>query len=122
MSNNNGEATQQSSATQSNVRSSATQLDLKPSTSSTPAEVSNQHANTLTTCNNFINQYRKGEISKASAYMAIQGAIFEADGIINENAEAGFESFIATIENHDAEVALASERGKESEGKEYGSK
>jgi hypothetical protein len=122
MSYHNEEARQKSSTTQSNVGPSTAQSDHRPSASSAPVEVSNQHANTLTTCNNFINQYRKGEISKASAYMAIQGAIFEADGISNENAEAGFESFIATIENHDAEVALASERGKESGGKEYGSK
>jgi hypothetical protein len=122
MSNNNGETTQQSSVTQSNVGSSATQSDLEPSTSSATPEITNQHANTLTTCNNFVNQYRKGEISKASAYMGIQEAIFETDGISDENAEAGFGSFIATIENHDAEVAMASGRGKESGGKESGNK
>jgi hypothetical protein len=122
MSNHNEEAMQKSSATQSNVGPSVAQSDHGPSTSSAPVEVSNQHAKTLTTCNNFVNQYRKGEISKVSAYMAIQGAIFEADKISNENSEAGFESFIATIENHDAEVALASGRGKEPRGKESGSK
>jgi hypothetical protein len=92
MSNNNEEATQQSTTTQSNVEPSATQSDHGPSTSSTPAKVTNQHAQTLTTCNNFVNQYRKGEILKASAYMAIQGAIFETDGISDENAQAGFKS------------------------------
>jgi hypothetical protein len=122
MSNDNEEAMQKSSTTQSNVGPSIAQSDHRPSASSAPVEVSNQHTNTLTTCNNFINQYRKGEISKASVYMAIQGAMFEADGISNENAEAGFKSFITMIENHDAEVALASGRGKASRGKESGSK
>jgi hypothetical protein len=54
--------------------------------------------------------------------MRIQEAIFETDGISDENAEAGFGSFIAAIENHNAEVAMASGRGKESRGKESGSK
>jgi hypothetical protein len=103
MSNHNEENTQQSSTTQSNVGPSTAQSDHGPSTSSTPVKVTNQHAKTLATCNSFINQYRKGEISKASAYMAIQGAIFEADRISDENAEAGFESFITTIENHNVE-------------------
>jgi hypothetical protein len=51
-------------------------------------------------------------------YASIQRTISQAIGVSPANAEASFGSFIAAIENHDTEVALASDRGKESGGRE----
>jgi hypothetical protein len=39
-------------------------------------------------------------------YASIQRTIFEANRVSPANAEAGFASFIATIENHNAKVTL----------------
>jgi hypothetical protein len=71
----------------------------------------------LTACNEFVNQYRKGTISKASAYKSIEGRLAEAIGDTPSKAEAAFGSFIKAIESHDSEVRMASERGKKSSEK-----
>jgi hypothetical protein len=61
-----------------------------------------------------MNQYRRGDITKAASYMDIQAKCFEADGVSVENAEPSFTSFIKTIESHDTELSLAAGRGKDS--------
>jgi hypothetical protein len=67
---------------------------------------------TLTACNDIVNKYRRGEISKVLAYMMIQKSISEMHRISPEDAEKGFKSFIRAIENHDTEVKLALKRDK----------
>jgi hypothetical protein len=95
----------------SDNRPSSPHTNHESSRSPSPVTPGDQHRGTLTTCNEIVNRYRRGEISKAIAYSTIQKAIFEADGVSTTDAEKGFDSFIRAIENHDAEVARASKRG-----------
>ena len=70
------------------------------------------HKDVLIRCNNIVEQYRKGEISKPSAYVDIQSKLTEALGDDRARTEAAFGSFITTIESHDSEIHAAARRGK----------
>jgi hypothetical protein len=69
-----------------------------------PFEDHSEYQTVLKACDNFVSDYRRGRISKAGAYGAIQSEI--ARVLTNEDgkAEAAFGSFIASIESYDTEV------------------
>ena len=69
------------------------------------------HQDVLIDCNSLVERYRKGEISKASAYVDIQSKLVRALGDDRARSDAAFGSFIATIESHDSEVEAATKRG-----------
>ena len=69
------------------------------------------HQDVLIDCNSLVERYRKGEISKASAYVDIQSKLIRALGDDRARSDAAFGSFIATIESHDSEVEAATKRG-----------
>jgi hypothetical protein len=114
---NNANSPQESSTTQSHIGPAVIRPNNEPSGSNPSNRVSDQHRAVLTACDSIVNQYRKGEISKAFAYASIQKRVYEADGVSPSHAEEGFQSFIEAIENHDTEVYDAQERGKSSRGK-----
>ena len=66
----------------------------------------------LVGCNSVIEAYRRGEISKAAAYVEIQSKLVGALGDDRGRSDAAFGSFIATIESHDSEVAAAASKGR----------
>jgi hypothetical protein len=78
----------------------------------TPSKAnSGNYQDVLVDCNSLVQEYRKGGISKASAYVDIQSKLAHALGDDRVRTDAAFGSFIATIESHDAEVGAASKRG-----------
>ena len=66
----------------------------------------------LVDCNGLVEGYRKGEISKASAYVEIQSKLAKALGDDRARSDAAFGSFIAAIESHDSEVGAAFRKGR----------
>ena len=87
--------------------------DRQSHLSSTTPSSSNSgtYQNVLVKCNNLIEEYRKGEISKATAYVEIQSKLSKALGDDRERSDTAFGSFIATIESHDSEMGGATKRG-----------
>ena len=83
----------------------------------TPESNTSIYQDILIDCNTLVGKYRKGEISKASAYIDIQSKLSGALGDDRTRSDAAFGSFIATIESHDAEVEAASRRGLRGEPK-----
>ena len=77
----------------------------------TPESNGSIYQDILVDCNTLVEKYRKGEISKASAYIDIQSKLSGALGDDRTRSDAAFGSFIATIESHDTEVGAASRRG-----------
>ena len=79
----------------------------------TPAESdSGIYKDILISCNTLVEQYRKGEISKPSAYVEIRSRLVNALGDDRARTDAAFGSFITSIENHDAEICAAEKRGR----------
>jgi hypothetical protein len=64
----------------------------------------------LVQCNALVEEYRKGEVSKASVYVDIQSKLAKALGYDRTRCDAAFGSFIATIESHDSEIEMAARR------------
>lgn len=82
-------------------------------TTGTSAEsISGVYQDVLVECNALVEGYRKGEVSKASAYVEIQSKLAGALGDDRARSDAAFGSFIATIESHDAEVRAAVKKGR----------
>ena len=79
----------------------------------TPSE-SNSRINQdiLVSCNALVEGYRKGEVSKSTAYIEIQSKLATAFGNDRSRSDAAFGSFISTIESHDAEVRAAIKKGR----------
>ena len=120
MSNQNNEKSQASSSSQPQPptqpkRTIFTQPDNEPPKAPSANRATDAHVKTVADCDEIVNKYRRGEITKAFTYASIQRRIFETHGITPANAEAGFQSFINAVESHDAEVSLAKKRGKQSE-------
>jgi hypothetical protein len=68
------------------------------------------HQDVLVQCNTLIEEYRKGEMSKATVYVDIQSKLIKAFPNDRARTDAAFGSFIATIESHDSEVEMAARR------------
>ena len=68
--------------------------------------------NILVDCNALVEGYRKGEVSKATAYFEIQSKLTKVFGDDRARTDAAFGSFIATIESYDSENAAAARRGR----------
>ena len=82
-------------------------------TAGSPTESNSEiYQNVLVGCNSLVEQYRKGEITKASAYVDIQSKLAEALENDRARSDAAFGSFIATIESHDSEVGAAAGKGR----------
>ena len=103
MSNNDNEQKSESTTTESNNG---------PVRSPSPYRVPEEHAAAVRDCDGFIDQNKKGDISKAATYSKIQRRIHEAVGDDTATAEASFESYIRAIESLDSEVKHASGKGK----------
>ena len=117
-------------ASGSTTRENATQQAVSGSSSTQPTipDVSGQSGPTtgspsgsagtgifqdvLVDCNTLVESYRKGEVSKATAYIDIQSKLIKALGDDRARSDAAFGSFIATIESHDAEVGAAFRKGR----------
>lgn len=82
------------------------------STGSTSEQHSGVYRDVLVSCNSLVEAYRKGEVSKAEVYGEIQAKLVEALGDDRARTNAAFGSFIATIENHDAELGAAASKGR----------
>ena len=79
----------------------------------TPTESnSGNYQDILVGCNSLVEQYRKGEIAKATVYVKIQSKLAKALGNDRTRLDAAFGSFIATIESHDTEVGAAAGKGR----------
>ena len=76
----------------------------------TPSSNSGIYQDVLVECNALIEEYRKGKVSKATAYVEIQSKLVGALGNNRTRTDAAFGSFIATIESHDSEVEMAARR------------
>jgi hypothetical protein len=98
-----GSNTQPSS---SNLQSDSSQPARTPADSDTGV-----YQDILVECDTLVQKYRKGEISKATAYIDIQAKLSGALGDDRSRSDAAFGSFIATIESHDSEVGAAATRG-----------
>lgn len=94
-----------SSITQPTIRS-----DSPDSSGATSAPNSGLYQNILIKCNALIKEYRKGKVSKATAYVEIQSKLVRALRDDRARTDAPFKSFIATIESHDSEVKMAARR------------
>ena len=82
-------------------------------TAGSPTESNSEiYQNVLIGCNSLVEQYRKGEITKASAYVDIQSKLAEALENDRARSDAAFGSFIVTIESHDSEVGAAAGKGR----------
>jgi hypothetical protein len=107
-------ATQQVISEVSNTQPSNS--DERTGSHSTPRTPTESHSgiykDVLVNCNTIIEQYRKGEISKPSAYVEIQSKLTEALGNDRARTDSAFGSFIATIESHDSEICAATKRGR----------
>ena len=64
----------------------------------------------LVQCNALVEEYRKGQVSKASVYVDIQSKLSKVLGNDRARTDAAFGLFIATIESHDSEVEMAARR------------
>ena len=79
----------------------------------TPTESnSGNYQDILVGCNSLVEQYRKGEIAKATVYVEIQSKLAEALGNDRTRSDAAFGLFIVTIESHDTEVGAAAGKGR----------
>ena len=107
-----------SSATQpssSNVEPEPVVPDIRanPSPRTSPSPESAIYQEVLVECNSLIENYRKGKVSKPAVYLGIQAKLVEALGDDGDRINAAFGSFIATVESHDSETAMAIQRGSE---------
>ena len=81
------------------------------SSGDTPSSNSDHYRDILVECNSLVEEYRKGETSKATVYVEIQSRLARALGEDRARSDAAFGSFIATIESHDSEIGGATQRG-----------
>jgi hypothetical protein len=77
----------------------------------TPESNAGIYQDILVGCNELVERYRKGEITKPTVYVEIQSKLFKALGKDRDRCDAAFGSFIATIESHDSENEAAARRG-----------
>ena len=85
------------------------EAELSPRTS--PRSESAVYQDVLIECNTLIENYRKGKATKPAVYSGIQTKLVNALGDDIERIDAAFGSFIATVESHDSETAMALQRG-----------
>jgi hypothetical protein len=104
-----------SSATQpstNNVEPEPDITNVEPGQSprTSPSPQSEIYQNVLIECNALIEEYRKGKTSKPTVYSGIRTKL--ADALRDDTAriDAAFGSFIATVESHDSETAMAARR------------
>jgi hypothetical protein len=103
MSNNDNEEKSKSTTVESNNG---------PVRTPSPYGVPEEHAAVIRDCDGYIDQYKKGDVSKAATYSKIQRRIHETVGDDTATAEASFESYIQTIESIDREVEHPTGKGK----------
>src|SRR5271168_5248008 len=85
------------------------EAELSPRTS--PRSESAVYQDVLIECNTLIENYGKGKATKPAVYSGIQTKLVNALGDDIERIDAAFGSFIATVESHDSETAMALQRG-----------
>ena len=101
------------SAAAQSTTTQPTDQDESSNSARTPSEsVTGAYHDILVECNAIVEAYRKGEISKAAAYVEIQFKLVQALGDDRARTDAAFGSFIATIESHDSEVGAAVKKGR----------
>ena len=86
-----------------------------------PLQQTRGSINILVECNTLVEQYRKGEISKATVYVDIQSKLVKALGNDRDKTDAAFGSFIATIESHDSELEMAARRAGKTDARQRSS-
>ena len=82
-----------------------------PSLRASPIPQSAVYQDVLVKCNALVEEYRKEKMSKPTVYSKIRAKLacsLEEDA---ERINAAFGSFIATVESHDLETAMAARRG-----------
>jgi hypothetical protein len=112
-----GPSASRDNATQSNIASvpdtqpSETDDQSESLTRTSPESSTGAFQGVLVDCNALVEEYRRGEISKAAVYVEIQTRLARALGDNRSRSDAAFGSFIATIESHDSEIGAAARRG-----------
>jgi hypothetical protein len=106
-----GSSSTQPSANEIQPESPVTDVGPNESPRTTPNPQSQVYQNVLVECNSLIEEYRKGKVSKPNVYTDIQAKLVNALGEDRPRINAAFGSFIATVESHDSETAMAARRG-----------
>ena len=96
-------------------RTAVIEPELSPRSS--PIPQSAVYQNVLVDCNTLVEEYRKGKVSKPTVYSKIQAKLASSLKDDSERVDAAFGSFIATIESHDSETAMAARRGTRTRGR-----
>jgi hypothetical protein len=99
----------------SNTQSTPTFDESGSTAAATSDTTSRIYQEVLFDCNKLVEQYRKGEISKAAVYVEIQSKLAKTLEGDRARSDAAFGSFIATIESHDSETSAATARGRVAE-------
>jgi len=82
-----------------------------PSVRASPIPQSAVYQDVLVECNALVEEYRKGKMSKPTVYSKIRAKLASSLEEDTERIDAAFGSFIATVESHDSETAMAARRG-----------
>ena len=96
-------------------RTAVIEPELSPRSS--PIPQSAVYQNVLVDCNALVEEYRKGKVSKPTVYSKIRAKLASSLKDDSERVDAAFGSFIATIESHDSETAMAARRGTRTRGR-----
>jgi hypothetical protein len=76
-----------------------------------PTPQSELYRDVLVECNKLIEGYRKGKIPKPTVYVDIYSKLITVLGDDRAKCDAAFGSFVAAVESHDSESAMAARRG-----------
>src|SRR6202522_171948 len=82
-----------------------------PSVRASPISQSAVYQNVLVDCNALVEEYRKGKMSKPTVYSKIRAKLASSLEEDADRIDSAFGSFIATVESHDSETAMAARRG-----------
>src|ERR1700678_1575020 len=82
-----------------------------PSVRASPISQSAVYQGVLVDCNALVKEYRKGKMSKPTVYSKIRAKLASSLEEDTDRIDSAFGSFIATVESHDSETAMAARRG-----------
>src|SRR6202522_1644646 len=98
-------STAQPSTSNVEPRPEAAIVELEQTPRSSPIPQSTVYQNVL------VEEYRKGKMSKPTVYSKIRAKLASSLEEDTDRIDAAFGSFIATVESHDSETAMAARRG-----------
>src|ERR1700678_2150999 len=104
-------STAQPSTSNVKPRPEAAIVEPEQTPRSSPIPQSTVYQNVLVNCNALVEEYRKGKMSKPTVYSKIRAKLASSLEEDTDRIDAAFGSFIATVESHDSETAMAARRG-----------